>query len=41
LVAASHALHRLQLDVRPHTAEFMMDAGREREVLAARASAPL
>lgn len=41
LVAATHALHRLQLDVRPHMAEFMTGAGREREVLAARASAPL
>ena len=41
LVAATHALHRLQLHVRPHIAEFMTDAGREREVLAARASAPL
>ena len=41
LVAATHALHRLQLEVRPHIAEFMTDAGREREVLAARASAPL
>ena len=41
LVAATHALHRLQLDVRPHIAEFMTGAGREREVMAARASAPL
>ena len=41
LVAATHALHRLQLDVRPHIGEFMMGAGREREVVAARASAPL
>jgi len=41
LVAATHALHRLQLDVRSHIAEFMTEAGREREVLAARASAPL
>ena len=41
LVAATHALHRLQLEVRPHIAEFMTNAGREREVLAAQASAPL
>ncbi len=41
LVAATHALHRLQLEVRPHLAEFMTGAGREREVMAARASAPL
>jgi len=41
LVAATHALHRLQLEVRPHIAEFMTDAGREREVVAARTSAPL
>lgn len=41
LVAATHALHRLQLDVRPHIAEFMTGSGRKREVLAARASAPL
>ena len=41
LVAATHALHRLQLEVRPHLAEVMTDAGREREVLAARAAAPL
>ena len=41
LVAATHALHRLQLDVRLHLAEFMTGAGREREVLDARASAPL
>ena len=41
LVAATHALHRLQLEVRPHLAEFMTGAGREREVLAAQASAPL
>ena len=41
LVAATHALHRLQLEVRPHLAEFMTDAGRGREVVAARVSAPL
>lgn len=41
LVAATHALHRRQLEVRPHLAEFMTNAGREREVMAARASASL
>ena len=41
LVAATHALHSLQLQVRPHIAEFMTDGGREREVAAARAVTPL
>lgn len=41
LVSATHALHSRQLQVRPHIAEFMTDAGREREVAAARTTAPL
>ena len=36
LVDATHALHRLQLDVRPHIAEFMIGEGRQREVDGAR-----
>ncbi len=36
LVDATHALHRLQLDVRPHIGDFMMGEGRQREVDAAR-----
>ena len=36
LVAATHALHRLQIERRPHIAEFMELGGREREVAAAR-----
>ena len=41
LVAATHALHRLQCDVRPHIADFMTNLGRSREVDAARDAAPL
>ncbi len=41
LIAATHALHRLQLEVRPHLAEFMSGGGRAREVEGARATAPL
>ena len=42
LVEATHALHRLQLERRPHLAEFMQLGGRGREVAAARAhGAPL
>ena len=37
LVEATHALHRLQLGVRPHIADFMEGEGRGREVAAARA----
>ncbi len=33
---ATHALHRLQLEVRPHIAEFMEREGRGREIAAAR-----
>ena len=36
LVEATHALHRLQLDVRPHIGDFMVGEGRQREVDAAR-----
>ncbi len=36
LVAATHALHRLQIERRPHIAEFMELGGRGREVAAAR-----
>ena len=36
LVAATHALHRVQLEVRPHLAEAMTNLGRGREVEAAR-----
>ena len=35
LVEATHALHRLQLDVRPHIGDFMVGEGRQREVDAA------
>ncbi len=42
LVEATHALHRLQIEHRPHIAEFMELGGREREVAAARShAAPL
>ncbi len=41
LIEAAHALHRLQLERRPHLAEFMERDGRGREVAAARAAAPL
>lgn len=41
LVAATHALHRLQLEVRPHIGEFMSNLGRSREVEAARSVEPL
>ena len=36
LVGATHALHRLQLERRPHLAEFMEQGGRSREIAAAR-----
>ena len=39
LVAATTALHRLQLDRFPHVAAFHIEAGREREVEAARHAA--
>jgi predicted protein tyrosine phosphatase len=32
LVAAAHDIYRLQLEKRPHLAEFMTNAGRQREV---------
>ena len=35
LVAATHALHRLQLERRPHLAEYMELGGRGREIAAA------
>jgi predicted protein tyrosine phosphatase len=41
LIEASHALYRLQLQRRPHLADFMEQGGRGREVVAARAVAPL
>ena len=41
LVEATHALHRLQIERRPHIAEFMELGGREREVAAARGRAAL
>jgi predicted protein tyrosine phosphatase len=41
LVAAATALHALQLERRPHLAEYMINGGRGREVAAARQSAPL
>jgi predicted protein tyrosine phosphatase len=41
LVSATHALHRLQIDRRPQLVGFMEDAGRTREIAAARAAAPL
>ncbi len=37
LVAATHALHALQLERRPHLAEFMEGLGRGREIVAAQA----
>ena len=39
LVRQVHELHRLQLQLRPHLAEFMRAAGRDREVTAALALA--
>lgn len=39
LVEATHALHRLQIERRPHIAEFMEGGGRGREVAAARSHA--
>lgn len=39
LVEATHALHRLQIERRPHIAEFMELGGRGREVAAARGHA--
>ncbi len=41
LVAATHALHRLQLDRMPHLAGFMEEGGRTREIGAARRNLPL
>ena len=41
LVAATHALHRRQLEVRPHIGDFMSNLGRTREVEAARDVDPL
>ena len=41
LVAATHALHRLQMDVRPHIGDFMAGLGRTREVETARTAQPL
>lgn len=41
LVEATHVLHRLQIEQRPHIAEFMEGVGRGREVAAARARAAL
>ncbi len=41
LVAATHALHRLQLDDKPHLGMFMEEGGRGREVEAARRHLPL
>ncbi len=35
LVAATHALHRLQLERRPHVREYMEQGGRSREIQAA------
>ncbi len=37
LVEATHVLHALQLERRPHLAELMEQAGRQREIAAARA----
>ncbi len=37
LIEATHALHRLQLERRPHLADLMEQGGRGREVAAARA----
>ena len=41
LVAATHALHRLQLDDKPHLGMFMEEGGRGRVVEAARRHLPL
>jgi predicted protein tyrosine phosphatase len=41
LVAATHALHRLQIDRRPQLVGFMEAGGRGREVAAAQRHAPL
>ena len=41
LVEAPHALHRLQIERRPHIAEFMELGGRGREVAAARSRTAL
>jgi hypothetical protein len=40
LIAATHALHRLQIERRPRLVEFMEAGGRGREIAAAR-NAPL
>ncbi|HET6182496.1 MAG TPA: protein-tyrosine-phosphatase [Acetobacteraceae bacterium] len=37
LARAAHGIYRHQLEIRPHLAEFMINAGREREVEAGRA----
>jgi predicted protein tyrosine phosphatase len=36
LVAATHALHKLQIERRPHLSDFMEESGRGRELAAAR-----
>ena len=36
LIEATHALHRRQLEIRPHIGEFMENEGRQREVESAR-----
>jgi hypothetical protein len=41
LVEAMHTLHRLQIEVRPHIAEFMEGEGRGREIAGARGHAAL
>ena len=41
LIEATHALHRRQLDRRPHIAEFMEAESRSREIIAARGHAAL
>lgn len=41
LVDAAYGLYRLQLDRRPHIADFMLAEGRGREVTAGRGSPPL
>jgi predicted protein tyrosine phosphatase len=41
LTAATHALHRLQIERRPQLVAFMEEGGRGREIAAARRHAPL
>lgn len=36
MIAAAHQIYRLQLEIRPHLADFMIEGGRAREVNAAR-----